>query len=292
MVVWALRATWATLPLTAGPAASDALGEWSTGPRVAGSVLLWAAWGAGLLATLAPRPMGLTLLRALGPAFVVVAIVIAAGDATTTLAAAGAVTATLLTAGLAAHPDVAMAAANGAAYGDEQRFPLHTPLPLFLGPLPFARAVAMAGLATGPLLLAAGRAVASGVALALGLPAAVLAFRALHTLSRRWIVFVPAGLVIVDPMTLADPILCPREHIRALRPVDTTTPSPGALDLRLGAIAGSTELVLDEAGDIVRATRGRHGGRTVRAARILVAVVRRQRALETAARRRVRVEVR
>lgn len=292
MVLWALRAVWLTLPLTAGPGVSDALGEWSTGPRIAAEILVWVGWGAGLLATVAPRPIGLTALRTLAPAFAGVAIAVAASGDASTEAAVGAVLATLAAAVLVVHPDVGAAAANGVAYGDEERFPLATPLPLFFGLLPLARVVAIAGAVVGPLLLARGDAVASGIALALGLPAAFLALRALHTLSRRWVVLVPAGFVIVDPMTLADPVLFTRDHVRALRAVETTAVAPGVLDLRLGAIVGSTELVLDEPGDIVRAARPRRGGTTVRTDRIVFAVRRRARMLETAAQRRLRVEVR
>jgi hypothetical protein len=292
VVVWALRIAWLALPLTAGPAVSDALAEWSSGPRIAGSVLLWVAWAVGLLATLAPRPIALTVLRALAPAFVVVAVVVVIGADVSTLAAAGALLGTLAVAALAMHPDVAMHAVNGIAYGDEQRFPLRTPVPLFFGPLPLVRAVAVGGLVVGPLLLADGDAAASGVALALGLPASYFAFRALHTLSKRWLVLVPAGVVLVDPMTLADAVLMPREHIRAVRALDAAPAPPGALDLRLGASAGSTEIALDQPGDVVRAGRGRRRGDTMRVDRFVVAVTHRQLALETAARRRVRIEVR
>lgn len=291
-VVWVVRVAWAALPVTAGPAVIEALDAWSSGPRIAAAVLLWTAWGTGLIATFAPRPLGLTLTRALAPAFVVVAVVVALGGDASALAAAGALAGTVVSAVGCSHPDFAIVAANGVSYGDEQRFPLHTPPALFLGPLPVARVIAVGGVVTGPLLLAEGRAVASGIALALGVPLAFLAWRALHTLSRRWIVLVPAGVVIVDPMTLADAVLFPREHIRALRALDETKPPPGALDLRLGAFAGSTELVLDEGADLIRSVPARRAGTRVRATRLVVAVMRRQRLLETAARRRVRVEVR
>jgi hypothetical protein len=283
---------WVALPITAGPAVSETLDAWSTGPRIAGATMLWTAWGAGLVATLAPRPIGLTLLRSLAPAFIVVAAIVAISGEASTLATVGALVGSGVAAAVCAHPDVAIAAANGVSYGDEQRFPLHAPPALFLGPLPLARIVAVGGVAAGPLLLADGRVVASAITLALGFPLAYLAWRALHTLSRRWIVLVPAGVVIVDPMTLADPVLFPREHVRALRGFDATTPPPDVLDLRLGAFAGSTELVLAEEADLFRTIPARRTARRVRSARILVAVVRRQRMLETAAQRRVRVEVR
>lgn len=291
VILWALRAVWVTLPVTAGPAAADALGEWSGGPRVAGAIILWAAWGVGLVAALAPRPIGLTALRTIAPAFVAGAIAAVVGADVSALAAIGALAATLAASVLVMHPDVAIASADGEAYGDEQRFPLRTPAPLFFGVLPLARVVAVAGIVTGPLLLADGRAVASGVALAVGFPVAYFALRALHTLSRRWLVLVPAGVVVVDPMTLSDPILFTREHVRALRALDGPAPD-GVLDLRLGTTPGSVELVLDQPVEIGRSTRARRGSAMVRSAVLVVTVVRRALLLETAARRRVRVEVR
>ena len=48
----------------------------------------------------------------------------------------------------------------------------------------------------------------------------MLALRALHGLSRRWIVFVPAGLVIHDPLTMSDAVLFPRRSIVSLGPAD------------------------------------------------------------------------
>ena len=42
--------------------------------------------------------------------------------------------------------------------------------------------------------------------------------RSLIALDHRWIVLVPAGLVVVDPLTFPDPVLLPREHIASLAP--------------------------------------------------------------------------
>src|SRR5437660_12796263 len=77
MTLWLVRLAWASLPLTAGPAAGDALAGWSTPPRTLAEVLLWAAWVTSLLALLAPHPIGLTVLRVVAPAFVVLAALVA-----------------------------------------------------------------------------------------------------------------------------------------------------------------------------------------------------------------------
>lgn len=292
MRIWLLRVGWVTLPITAGPALSTGLNDWADGPRTMAAVLCWAAWGVGLLGTLAPRPLALTALRAVAPAAVIVAVLIAVGGTASTLARVGAIAATLITAALAADTEIAVAAANSVAYGDERRYPLRTPPALFLGPLPAARLLAVGGAAAGPLLLADGRVLWGVVALVLGLPVAALAARALHGLSRRWLVLVPAGVVVVDSMALADNVLFPREHVRALRAFSSDEPPGDALDLRLGATLGSVLLRFDEPAELTRAVRARRGGDTVDAPGLVVAVARRAEVLADAARRRTAREVR
>ena len=267
---------------------SSALGDWSDGPRVVAEVLLWVAWGAGLLATIAPRPETLTLLRAIAPAFFVFAIAAVVGGKPSTLEAVGALLATAITAVLASGHDIAIAAANAVAYGDELRAPLRVPPALFLAPIPLARALAVASVAAGPLLLADGDIVAGVVALVVGIPLLVLLARALYGLSRRWAVLVPAGFVVADPMTLADPVLLLREHIRAITSVAAGPAPEDALDLRLGATAGSVVVRFDEEAELFRATRRRRT-ETVRAAAVCVAMVRRDAMLRAAAARRLPV---
>lgn len=292
MRIWLLRVAWVTLPITAGPALSVGLHPWGDGPQAVAAVLCWAAWGAGLVATLAPRPHALTALRAIAPAAVIVAVVIAVGGTASTIASVGAIAATLVAAGLAADSEIAVAAANSVAYGDERRYPLRTPPALFLGPLPAARLVAVGGVAAGPLLFADGRVLWGVVALVVGVPGAVLAARALHGLSRRWLVLVPAGVVVVDSMSLADNVLFPREHVRVFRAFRGDEAPGDALDLRLGATLGSVLLRFDEPAELTRAIRARRGGDTVDAPGLVVAVSRRVEVLADTARRRIATEIR
>ena len=289
--LWLLRIAWITLPLTAGPAASAALSDWSDAPRVVAEVLLWLAWGAGLLATLAPRPQALTALRAIGPAFLVFAIAAAFDGRASTTETVAALIATTLTAALASGHDIAIAAVNALSYGDEQRVPLRVPPALFLAPLPLARALVVCSVIAAPLLLADGRIVLGLVALAVGVPLVVVLVRALHRLSRRFAVLVPAGFVVVDPMTLTDPVLFVREHITGIQAIDTDAASrPRVLDLRLGATMGSVALSFNEPAEIVRVGRARKPAETVRTDGILIAVVRRGEMLRLAAKRRIRVQ--
>jgi hypothetical protein len=289
---WVLAAVWATLPLTAGGAVEDALDQWSAAPRLVAAVLCWVAWALALLAIVVPRPLGLTALRAIAPCFGALALVIAVAGAADGATAAAAVIATLAAAVLATRPAPALAAANAVAYGDEQRYPLRVPPALFLGPLPAVRLLLGAAVGTGPLLLADQRWLAGGLAVVAGAPIAYLASRSLHGLSTRWAVLVPAGFVIVDPLTLSDPVLFSRERIVALRAIGPAAPpGDGVLDLRLGATIGSLALRLDRPAQLFRASRSRKGATAIRATDVCIAALDAPRLLAAAAARRLPVTV-
>jgi hypothetical protein len=291
LFLWLLRVAWVTLPLTAGPAAAAATESWADGPRVAAATLLWLAWAVGLLATLAPRPQTLTALRVIAPALVVAAILAAIDGAPSTLATIGALAGTIVCSTLASGHDIASAAANALAYGDEQRFPLRVPPALFLGPLPGARLLVAAGVVAPVLLLADGEIVLGVISLLIGAALVAVLSRSLESLSRRWAVLVPAGFVVVDTLTLADPVLFLREHVREVAPEPAAAAPAEILDLRLGAGAGSVSARFDAPIDLVRAVRGRRGGETVETEAILFAVARRDEMLRLAAARRLPVRV-
>jgi len=293
MTLWLVRVAWATLPITAGPAAGDALADWSTPPRTLAEVLLWAAWVVSLVALLAPHPIGLTTVRVVGSTFPALALVVVVTATADGARAAVALVATLVAGLLAvAVPAVSYACANGIAYGDERRYPLRTPPVLWLGLLPVAPLLVAAGIATGPLLLADGRIVVGIAALVVGVLVAVLAARSLHSLSTRWAVLVPAGLVVVDAMTLADPVLFLRERIQSLRAMTRGAPRPtDAVDLRLGARSGSVAMTLDRPTELVRVRRGRDRAGVQHVPALCFATVYTSELLATAAARRIRVNV-
>jgi hypothetical protein len=291
MMLWLVRVVWASLPITAGPAAASALTDWSAPPRAVAEALLWVTWTIALIALFAPRPIGLTVVRIVAPSFVALAAVVLGTGAADSLEAVVALTATILAGWLTvADPSVSIACANGATYGDERRHPLRIPPALWLGLLPPAPFLVAAGVATGPLLLADARIGAGIGALVVGVPVAAFAARSLHSLARRWAVLVPAGLVLVDPLALPDPVLFVRERIESLRLVRRGEPvPPGALDLRLGATRGSIALTLDRPTEFLQARRGRRGSVAVQTTDILFAALQSRELLTTAANRRIRV---
>ena len=241
---------------------ADALDERSAAVRVTASVLAWAAWSVVVLALLVRRPLGLTALRVVAPAALAASVWAAVNSGDGALLAA--LTAVPLL--VAFLPEIGAWLVNGAAYGDERRYPLRAPGALLLGPLPVAWAVLMAGIVTGPLLVAAGQWIAGGVAVALGWAAAALSFRALQALSVRWAVLVPAGLVLKDHVTLLDPVLFKRTEIERLVPALADT---DALDLTARSPGLAVELRLKEKVPLTIIVPGRRENQPGRAARLM-----------------------
>ncbi|MBW3579931.1 MAG: hypothetical protein KY447_01120 [Actinobacteria bacterium] len=252
---WGLRALWLVLPFTAGSALAAALDGASVPVRTTTSVGAWLAWALVVLALLVPHPVGLTVLRVVAPAVVAASL----WAATSGEAGLGEMTSALVTSSLAAAlaflPETGTWMVNGAAYGDERRHLLRPPAALLAGPVPLAWAGLVASIAAGPLLLAAGKEVAGALALVVGAPVAVVLARALHSLTQRWAVLVPAGLVVKDHLTVLDPVLLRRADIEVLRPAPAGSE---ALDLTAGATGLPLEARLHEAVPLVRVRPGRH----------------------------------
>jgi hypothetical protein len=244
---WPARIAWAALPITVGPVLGDALADRSLSVARTGSVLGWGLWAVGLLAVAVPRAASLTALRILAPLVLPVAL----WAAVTVDGGAGALVAVAWAALLllaVAWPEVAEAFADGSSYGDERRMLLRTPTPLLLGPVPIAWAAAVAAPVAGPLLLAARQWAIGGVVLVVGGAASVAAVRALHGLARRWVVFVPAGLVLHDLQAMGDPVLFPRSAVAALGPAAAAGPQDDGdvCDLTLGTVGLVLQLDLRE----------------------------------------------
>ena len=248
---WPVRAVWLALPLVAGPGLSGALAG-SSGPvRWVAGVLAWGGWLVALVATLVPSTVSLTVLRVAGPAaFAAGVAACVAGTGPT--AGVAAVAAGLLVALVSLAPETAEVFVDGSSYGDERRLPLRTPTPLVAGPAELAWLAVVAGPAAGALLLAAGQWLAGALVLAAGLPLAWLGARSLHALARRWLVFVPAGLVVHDHLALAEPTLLRRGAIRSLAAAPATT---DALDLTAGAAGLALEVRLADPVAVVPAAR-------------------------------------
>lgn len=235
---WVLRAAWAVLPLVAGPALAGALDGRDPTVRTTASIGLWAVWAIVLVATLVPHPIALTVVRVAAPAG-------AAASAAAALDGHGwaALLWWLVVVAVAFLPETGADFVNGPAYPNERRFLLRPPGALLLGPIPLAWAIVVAAPTTALLLLASRQWLLGALAVVIGLPIAALLGRSLHKLSRRWLVFVPAGVVVHDDLALADAMLFQRRGVAGIRPATTDT---AALDLTQRALGLALELSLKE----------------------------------------------
>lgn len=280
LLPWAMRAAWAILPIAAGPALGAALDGHSRPVQIVASTGLWVSWAAVVTATLVAHPIALTVLRVAAPAALMAALAAALDGHPS----AWAVGSTALALALAFLPETGARYVNGPAYPNERRMPLRVPGPLLLGILPLAWALAVGVPAGVLLLLACRRWVAGGLLAVVGLPVAGLLLAAMNNLSRRWVVFVPAGLVLHDPIALADPVLFRRQIIEVLRPAPADTDS---LDLTQRAPGLALELVLTEKVPMMLMRPGTRIGESGSSARLLFTPTRPGEVLKEAAARRI-----
>jgi hypothetical protein len=220
-LTWTARALWILLPFTIGDALITALETRPTAFRMALTWSTFGLWTLGALALFVLAPLSLTAMRLLGPLALVTGAWAAWQAPASVASIIGLVVGTLVGV-LTCGGELADDCVDASSYGDERRFSLRAPgaVVLFGGPL--AWVICVAGLGTGPLLLANRSWLAGAVATVVGVPAALLAFRSLHALSTRFLVFVPAGITLVDPLTLVDPVLFARREIQAIGPAPAT----------------------------------------------------------------------
>lgn len=277
-LVWTARAAWLSLAATGGVYSTglDGAGDAVRGVAWVG---LLAVWATVLLALLVPSTASLTICRLLAPAAPATAAVAlaAGGDASVGLAA--------VVGGLVAVAAMGMAEfgesfVQASAYGSERRLLLRPPGPL-VPVVAVLWTVVAASAVSGPLLVADGASTASIVA-GIGLCLVAVAGGWLigtrsHHLARRWLVLVPAGLVVHDRFVLADTFMVPRARVRsiALAPADTE-----AADLTGNALGPAVEIVLDDMETVVLAPDRDHpGGRALHVLSMLVSPSRPGRAL-------------
>ena len=123
---------------------------------------------------------------------------------------------------------------QASAYGDEERFPLRFPVGAGLAAI-VAWVVWAPTLIAGPLLLAAESWIVGVVLTLLALAGVVVLGPRWHRLSLRWFVLVPAGVVVHDPVVLADtfPLRTAQVASIGLAPADTQGSRPDRPGQRL-----------------------------------------------------------
>ncbi len=200
---------------------------------------MWLAYALVLAALLLPGARALTVAR-IGVSAGAVELAAAAASSGEPAGWVGLVSGLIGTV-VVLQPAYADAQVDAASYGDERRFLLRPPAPVLVALVVPTWAVSVAGVAVGPLLLA-GRGWAAGiVAAAVGLPVAAFAAHTLYRLARRWLVFVPNGLVVHDHLAVAEPLPLSRRGIHSIGPAPADT---AAADLTAQALGMALELRL------------------------------------------------
>ena len=203
---------------------------------------LWAAWGLVAVAVLVHHPLSLTVVRFVGP------LVAAHGAARLVvsevdwgLAAGIALQGVAIVIGYSSR--FGAVHVQAAAYGHERRHLLRPPVAVILPLVLLWLLTAVAG----------GIAV-TAVALTTAIPAGVifvvlLAFslRRALVLARRWLVFVPAGIALHDPLMLRDTFMVRSHDVRGLR---LATGDSEAFDATGTTWGTSLELVLAHPHDL------------------------------------------
>ncbi len=241
--LWLGRLAWFALPLVYGPGVASVVGRVGSDAAIVIETSAWLGWFVGLVAWLVPAPVSLTVIRMLSPMLVVGPLwaTVADGPTATILAA---VVGALANAAVVFSPAIGDAMIDASSYGPERRLALRPGAGALLA-APVLWTVAATATVVGPTLVAGGRRELGAAATLAGLAMAAWITKGLHRLSRRWLVFVPAGVVVHDAVTLAEPVLVPRARVERFGPA-TVEGNGDRLDLSADARGLGLTLALTE----------------------------------------------
>lgn len=239
-LAWALSALWVLLAPVMAFAITDAADGRSTHASLAASILWWLAVGAMVIAVVVPSALTLTVVRMLAPASAPAATLTLLLGARAVLGAPALALALLVTiVGFAG--EIGEVFVQGSAYGHEKRYPLKVPAGFVL-PMVSAWVVWCATLISAVLLFGGHHWIAGAICGAAAIGLTVLLLGRFHRFSMRWLVLVPAGVVIHDPVVLGETLMVPKPNVRLVRlaPADTeaadlTGPAAGhAIEITVG----------------------------------------------------------
>lgn len=285
MASWIARGAWVIVAVFGGAALDGALDDRSEAVRWVAGVGGWAVWGAVMLALAVPSVRSLTIARVGSPLALIAAILTIVGGAGALDVAALAIPA-LVACAAVFTADVGRHFVQSSSYGDEERLPLR--FPVAAGTAAIVTWVIWApAFLLGPLLIAARSFVVGAVLTIIGVAGIVFVMPRWHRLSRRWLVLVPAGLVVHDPVVLADTLMVRSDQLGGLRlaPADTE-----AADLTGPASGHAVEVLATETVTTVFAFTPRDpAGRAIHMTGFLISPSRPGEALRVAAARGLRV---
>ena len=209
--LWWPRMLWIVVAVTGAWSIGGTVDDRSAGLRTTIVIVAWLAWGLGVVALVVPSTLGLTVMRMLSALACGAAAVTWVGGAPPA-AGAGFVVGAAICGLFVGGADFGQRCAQASAYGDERRFLLRPPA-AFLLPVGLAGLIWVTAVLAAPLLLGSRRWLIGGV---VAIVAALLSWLLLprfNSLARRWLVLVPAGLVVHDQVVLAETLMVARPNV-------------------------------------------------------------------------------
>ena len=181
----------------------------------------WLVWGIVALALAIASVRSLTVVR-VGVPLAVIATVAAAIGGAPAVDLLGLGVPAIVTLGAVSAAEFGRQFVQASAYGDEERFPLRMPVAAGAAAL-VSWLIWAPALVAGPLLLASGQWIVGTPLTAIAVGGGVFLGPRWDRLSQRWFVLVPAGIVLRDPVVLADtfPLRTRQVAHIGLAPADT-----------------------------------------------------------------------
>lgn len=223
----------------------DSLPQHSTALRYTVITEFWTLWVIVTIALWVYHPLSLTIVRSLVPV-ITVSLFMGIGLSDSAATAIASATCALLTCLIVFTADYGATNVQAGAYGDERRFLLRVPAPLLL-PVGLAYVLLVVTSVLTPLWFADRQWIPGGAGLVVGTVLMWKVAPRLHQLSRRWFVFVPAGVVLHDPTMLSDVLMIRRNDVVSITPASADTQ---AIDLTGFTSGIPLEVQLREMSDV------------------------------------------
>ena len=213
-----LRGLLSCLPFI-GAGVGGLLDDRSTAVQMTGSTLAWAVWGTVVIASLISHPITLTVLRIGTPVVAGFMIFVvfnqgSFGGQIIGKAVSAAVSVAVLL--LSFSAEIGSIYVQASAYGDEKRFALRPPVVL-IAPILLSTLVIDLSIISLPLLIAARNWSVAAVSLSGVYVSTKYLLPRIHLLSRRWLVFVPAGVVIHDEIVLSTNLMIRKRELSQIQ---------------------------------------------------------------------------
>ena len=201
VLIWASRVSVVATGLVV-PFLNSSLKQMSSLTGISSAVGIWLLWAIALLCILVPSSATLTAIRLALPTLSVIVTSVAASIGMST-GVAGALAISILASFLVMSGEVGNTFVQLSAYGDERRYLLRCPPAMLV--VQILSWLVWLSFSLGAInLLESEIWVAGGITAAIAVALAVVLPQRFHRFSRRWLVAVPAGIVIHDHMVLAE----------------------------------------------------------------------------------------